>query len=200
MMILAMFVGFFQMRELKFEEGNKSKDKIIIVTAFGMFAYSTFTIIAGKKSKKLKFFCYFYPTMHMRWVTIKTFIQILTNKISIYFQIIGLLNEKNIEPGALVVTNGIVELLQVSSILAFFFYFTSFLQFSEIFATWKYNANFFLLMVRIKFCGNCELWHEWFNSKRYRDNMTSKGKKKNSSLLLLLLIKNRWDDHHHTKG
>ena len=64
-MILAMFVGFFQMRELKFEEGNKSKDKIIIVTAFGMFAYSTFTIIAGKKSKKLKFFCYFYPTMHM---------------------------------------------------------------------------------------------------------------------------------------
>ena len=47
MMILAMFVGFFQIRELKFEEGNKSKDKIIIVTAFGMFAYSTFTIIAG---------------------------------------------------------------------------------------------------------------------------------------------------------
>ena len=47
MMILAMLLGFFQMRELKFEEGNKSKDKIIIVTAFGMFAYSTFTIIAG---------------------------------------------------------------------------------------------------------------------------------------------------------
>ena len=49
MMILAMFVGFFQMRELKFEEGNKSKDKIIIVTAFGMFAYSTFTIIFKEK-------------------------------------------------------------------------------------------------------------------------------------------------------
>ena len=55
LMILAMFVGFFQIRQLEFmkdEEGKKSTDKIIIITAFGMFAYSTYTIIAGSLNNR----------------------------------------------------------------------------------------------------------------------------------------------------
>ena len=53
-MILAMFVGFFQIRQLEFmkDEGKKSTDKIIIITAFGMFAYSTYTIIAGSLNNR----------------------------------------------------------------------------------------------------------------------------------------------------
>ena len=72
-MILAMLVGFFQFRQLEFiKNDKKSADKTIIITAFGMFAYSIYTIIAGA------------------------------------------LNDKNIhEPGALVVINGTVELIQV---------------------------------------------------------------------------------------
>ena len=54
LMILAMFVGFFQIRQLEFmkDEGKKSTDKIIIITAFGMFAYSTYTIIAGSLNNR----------------------------------------------------------------------------------------------------------------------------------------------------
>lgn len=78
-MILAMLIGFFQIRHLDFQESAETDtDTTMIVTAFGMFAYSTFTIIAG------------------------------------------LLNENNLyEPGELIVTNGIVELIQVQIQLLF---------------------------------------------------------------------------------
>lgn len=78
-MILAMLIGFFQIRHLDFQEATEAEtDTTMIVTAFGMFAYSTFTIIAG------------------------------------------LLNENNLyEPGELIATNGIVELVQVQIQLLF---------------------------------------------------------------------------------
>ena len=82
MMIVAMLIGFFQIRHLEFHEmeqgdhgEHEPEDNTMIMTAFGMFAYSTFTIIAG------------------------------------------ILNEHNVyEPGVLIVTNGIIELIEVGGI------------------------------------------------------------------------------------
>ena len=77
-----------------------------------------------------------------------------------YFQIKGLLNENNIEPGVLVVTNGIIELLQVSSILQAFVLnsktYCSLLQICNVELV-QCKPLKKLLIVRIKFCGNCEL-------------------------------------------
>ena len=73
-MIAAMCIGFFQLRHLDYvaDHVDSETDTTMIVTAFGMFVYSTFTIIAG------------------------------------------ILNEHNLhEPRELIVTNGIVELVQV---------------------------------------------------------------------------------------
>ena len=70
-MIIAMLIGFFQIRHLDFistaaasmasakanvagsgggEAIKHDTDTVMIVTAFGMFVYSTFTIIAGRGS------------------------------------------------------------------------------------------------------------------------------------------------------
>lgn len=49
LMIFAMMIGFFQIRHLDFRSGDMKHeaDTTMIITAFGMFAYSTFTVIAG---------------------------------------------------------------------------------------------------------------------------------------------------------
>ena len=74
-MILASLIGFFRIRHLDFDEecDQQNTDTTIIVTAFGMFAYSTFTVIAG----------------------------LLNPSHNLY------------EPRELIVTNGIVEMIQV---------------------------------------------------------------------------------------
>lgn len=47
LMIIAMMIGFFQIRHLDLVNEEVKHDTTMIITAFGMFAYSTFTIIAG---------------------------------------------------------------------------------------------------------------------------------------------------------
>ena len=79
LMIVAMLIGFVQTRHLDFIQNKADQhepeavDLTMIITAFGMFAYATFTIIAGVLNH--------HHHLH--------------------------------EPGELVVTNGIVELLEV---------------------------------------------------------------------------------------
>ena len=46
-MIVAMFIGFFQIKHLDFVMKRDSVDSTMILTSFGMMAYSIFTIIAG---------------------------------------------------------------------------------------------------------------------------------------------------------
>ena len=89
LMIIGMLIGFFQIRHLDFLQSpgpgpapplppgravKHDTDTIMTVTSFGMFVYSTFTIIAG----------------------------VLTQRSNLY------------EPGELIVTNGIIELIEVN--------------------------------------------------------------------------------------
>jgi hypothetical protein len=100
-MIIAMLIGFFQIRHLDFaptalhgsHHSGKAAvgaahgaikhdtDTVMTITAFGMFVYSTFTIIAGVLNER--------SNLH--------------------------------EPGKLIVTNGIIELIEVSKHFLFKF-------------------------------------------------------------------------------
>ncbi len=85
-MIVAMLVGFFQIRRLEFisdnrsppggqakDEEDESTDAVMAITAFGTFVYATFTVIAGVLSS----------------------------------------GGETYEPPELVITNGLLELIQV---------------------------------------------------------------------------------------
>ena len=47
LMIIAMFIGFFQIKHLDFIMIKDSMDSTMLLTSFGMLAYSIFTIISG---------------------------------------------------------------------------------------------------------------------------------------------------------
>ena len=47
LMIIAMFIGFFQIKHLDFIMVKDSIDSTMMLTSFGMLTYSIFTIIAG---------------------------------------------------------------------------------------------------------------------------------------------------------
>ena len=47
LMIIAMFIGFFQIKHLDFMMIKDSTDSTMMLTSFGMLTYSIFTIIAG---------------------------------------------------------------------------------------------------------------------------------------------------------
>lgn len=77
LMAIAIILGFFQVRKLDFVQTENEHDVLLIISAFGIFLYASYTIIAGY------------------------------------------LSVASLEPVALVITNGIVELVQVNLQLLF---------------------------------------------------------------------------------